>query len=157
VESSTGGKSGLGPPKSPEVELRKELWKAFVQTNVEYYVPKFLEFYLLGKKVSFNFAAFFWAPFWFFYRKMYLYGIAFYLLGLFAGILANIIAGIFGNYIYYEFTEDKVNRALLKARQIGVDPKDLLRVEGGTSVSAVLVALFFTLVLVAFAVLVAVA
>jgi len=149
--------SGTDSQKNPELERRKELWKAFVQTRLEYYIPKFLEFHLLGKRVSFNFAAFFWAPFWFFYRKMYLYGVAFYLLGIFIGIFANIIAGIFGNYIYYEFVEGRVNRVLLKARQLGIEPETLLRAEGGTSVSAVVVALLLTFFLVILMILVAVA
>ena len=46
----------------------------FVQASSKKYLPKFKKF-ANGKKISFNFAAFFFAPYWFFYRKLYKAGI----------------------------------------------------------------------------------
>ena len=46
----------------------------FVQASSKRYLPKFKKF-ANGKKLSFNFAAFFFAPYWFFYRKLYKAGI----------------------------------------------------------------------------------
>lgn len=46
----------------------------FVQANSKKYLPKFKKF-ANGKKLSFNFAAFFFAPYWFFYRKLYKAGV----------------------------------------------------------------------------------
>lgn len=48
----------------------------YTQASVKRYLPKFKKF-AKGKKLSFNFAAFFFAPYWFFYRKMYKAGIFF--------------------------------------------------------------------------------
>lgn len=48
----------------------------FVQASAHRYLPKFKRF-ANGKKLSFNFAAFFFAPYWFFYRKLYKFGIFF--------------------------------------------------------------------------------
>lgn len=51
----------------------------FVQASAHRYLPKFKRF-TSGKKLSFNFAAFFFAPYWFFYRKLYKAGIFFMVL-----------------------------------------------------------------------------
>lgn len=53
----------------------------YVQASSKRYLPKFRKF-SNGKKLSFNFAAFFFAPYWFFYRKLYKAGLFF--LALFA-------------------------------------------------------------------------
>lgn len=42
----------------------------YVQASSRRYLPKFKRF-AKGKKISFNLAAFFFAPYWFFYRKLY--------------------------------------------------------------------------------------
>ena len=49
---------------------------AYTQASSKRYLPKFKKF-AKGKKLSFNFAAFFFAPYWFFYRKMYKAGVFF--------------------------------------------------------------------------------
>lgn len=41
------------------------------------YIPKFYKLEQTGKKVSWNWAAFFFAPYWFFYRKLYALGAIF--------------------------------------------------------------------------------
>lgn len=46
----------------------------FIGTNAMTYISKFKKMQN-GKKLSFNFAAFFFAPYWFFYRKLYKAGI----------------------------------------------------------------------------------
>ncbi len=53
----------IGENKAGDVAL-------FVQASTRRYLPKFKRF-AKGKKLSFNFAAFFFAPYWFFYRKLY--------------------------------------------------------------------------------------
>lgn len=47
----------------------------YVQSNANKYIPKFYKMEKTGKKASFNWAAFFFGPIWFLYRKMYTYGI----------------------------------------------------------------------------------
>lgn len=48
----------------------------FIGTNAMTYISKFKKMQN-GKKLSFNFAAFFFSPYWFFYRKLYKAGIVF--------------------------------------------------------------------------------
>lgn len=43
----------------------------YVQTSARRYIPKFYKMEKNSKKVSWNWAAFFFAPYWYFYRKMY--------------------------------------------------------------------------------------
>ena len=47
----------------------------YVGVKFYYYLPKFMKFAKGESKASLNFAALFFTPFWFFYRKMPLYGI----------------------------------------------------------------------------------
>ena len=49
---------------------------AYVRRNVKRYLPLFKKFEN-GRKISFNFAAFFFGPLWYFFRKMYKFGIIF--------------------------------------------------------------------------------
>lgn len=67
----------------------------FVQTSSRRYLPKFRKI-AQGKKSSFNWAAFFFSPHWFFYRKMYKPGIAF--LAVFATV-SLVISGLFSQEI----------------------------------------------------------
>lgn len=51
----------------------------YVRAAAPRYIPKFRKI-ASGKKISFNWAAFFFSPYWFFYRKIYKAGIIFMLL-----------------------------------------------------------------------------
>lgn len=62
-------------PKELEVGVATEDVADFVQLNAVKYIQNF--FYLKSKKRTFNWAAFFFAPYWFFYRKMYKLGAIF--------------------------------------------------------------------------------
>lgn len=46
----------------------------FIGTGAKFYLPKFIKEEKNGKKLSWNFAAFFFSPYWFFFRKMQLFG-----------------------------------------------------------------------------------
>ena len=59
----------------------------FIGTNAMGYISKFKKMQN-GKKLSFNFAAFFLSPYWFFYRKLYKVGIIFMTAFLAFSILA---------------------------------------------------------------------
>ncbi len=60
----------------------------FVQASAKRYLPKFKKFES-GKKLSFNFAAFFFSPYWFFYRKLYKAGVFFLVAFVTASILLS--------------------------------------------------------------------
>lgn len=67
----------------------------YTQASAHRYLPKFKRFES-GKKLSFNFAAFFFAPYWFFYRKLYKAG-AFFLV---AFVTVSILLSGYSNVIY---------------------------------------------------------
>lgn len=75
----------------------------YVQQSSHRYLPKFKKM-ASGKKLSFNFAAFFFAPYWFFYRKLYKAGAFF--LALFAAV-SLLLSGLSTEIsdASYEFTE----------------------------------------------------
>lgn len=90
----------------------------FVQASAHRYLRKFRRF-ADGKKLSFNFAAFFFAPYWFFYRKLYKAGIFFVVLfatvsmmlsGLSADVsfFTNELLESYGTFDYQNATEDEI-------------------------------------------------
>ena len=64
----------------------------YVQASSRRYIRKFRRFEE-GKKLSFNFAAFFFAPYWFFYRKLYKAGAFFLVAFVTASILLSGMTG----------------------------------------------------------------
>lgn len=61
-------------------------YSEYVGGKFYYYIPKFLRFSKSRSKFSFNFAAFFFSPFWFAYRKMPLYSA----ISVFASVLFGL-------------------------------------------------------------------
>lgn len=55
----------------------------YVQMNAHRYIPKFYKMEKTGSKLSFNWAAFLFSPYWFFFRKMHIIGFVIMLLSLF--------------------------------------------------------------------------
>lgn len=95
-----------------------------VGTNQEYYIPKFQMIKRLDKKTSWNWSAFFFSPFWFIYRKMYVYGVVILLVAFLVSLLdlfflnllvlgAYIILGVFANYIYMLRLEKHTAKVML--------------------------------------------
>lgn len=93
-----------------------------VGTNTEYYMSKFREMNSQGKKTTWNWAAFLITPYWMIYRKMYAYGAAALGVAFFLSLIMNgigsvialgcyIAVGIYGNYIYMKFLENKIKQA----------------------------------------------
>lgn len=64
----------------------------YIQASAHRYIKKFKKFES-GKKISFNFAAFFFAPYWFFYRKLYKAGAFFLVAFVTASILLSGLTG----------------------------------------------------------------
>lgn len=64
----------------------------YVQASAHRYIKKFKKIES-GKKFSFNFAAFFFAPYWFFYRKLYKAGAFFLVAFVTASILLSGLTG----------------------------------------------------------------
>lgn len=68
--------------------VHTNLMGAFIGSSAMKYIEKFKR-YDFGKKISFNFAAFFFSPYWFFYRKQIKPGIIFMTLNLCLSVLAT--------------------------------------------------------------------
>ena len=70
------------PEESPEIQAakreqaRQHLLLRFIGTNTDKYLDSFSRLEG-GRRARFNFAAFFFSPYWFFYRKLYKPGIIF--------------------------------------------------------------------------------
>lgn len=78
ISSDSGRLSLSGPfPPSDEIDgVKTNNIGNFIGANAMTYISKFRKMQN-GKKLSFNFAAFFLSPYWFFYRKLYKAGIVF--------------------------------------------------------------------------------
>lgn len=120
-----------------------------IGTKTEYYLRKFNKFKGQGEKASWNWCAFFVAPYWFIYRKMYGYGAG--ILGVlmllwlidnwFLSLLSlagYIIFAIYGNYIYMQQIDKHANVLLTKS-----EPEKSKYTEkyGGTNAAATVLAI----------------
>jgi len=84
----------------------------YIARNIEYYQHMFSEMRASNKKTSWNWAAFFFAPYWCFYRKLYgigagVLGGAFVLslMGVFGRMLilsGYVVFGIYANHLYMQ-------------------------------------------------------
>ena len=108
-QSQKGFSVSFGPmqftPPDPNEDFDGvEGWKmaAVVRENQFSFMPKFMAFKNGKSKVSFNFFACFLSPYYFFYRKMYLWGI----LGLLVDLLCSI------PNILYMMTNQYLSKAL---------------------------------------------
>ncbi len=61
----------------------------FVQRNADRYIPKFYKMERTGNKISFNWAAFLFGPYWFFYRKLPVIGFVMMIVMLLASIICT--------------------------------------------------------------------
>ena len=101
----------------------------YVQASAHRYIRKFKKFES-GKKFSFNFAAFFFAPYWFFYRKLYKAGAFFLVAFVTASILLSGLAGqvtaaadeytnkIAQTGVYEEMTEEQLEEIAPEVEKI---------------------------------------
>lgn len=115
--------------------------------NSQYYLNQFSKIKMANRKETWNWAAFFLAPYWMIYRKMYSYGIACmvisYVLNLLGpyGRMAQIglwvCAGIYANFVYLLYLETKVNesRSMIEPMK-----SQFLANEGNTNVGAAIAA-----------------
>lgn len=90
AEDTSDSRINLGGPFPLDDEIdgvRTNTVGNFIGTNALSYISKFKKMQS-GNKISFNFAAFFFTPYWFFYRKLYKPGIIFMTSFLALGILA---------------------------------------------------------------------
>lgn len=95
---------------------------------------------------KFNVAAFFFTGYYFFYRKMYLFGILFTILAVVLPLISNIICG----FVFYPLYKSHINKQLNKYKSNSQSPGSLIDIakrKGGTSILAVIIALMILFVI----------
>lgn len=104
----------------------------FVQMNAFKYLQNF--FYQKSGKKTFNWAAFFFAPYWFFYRKLYKLGVIFLAVMLLLSVSFSLIPSVqqFNNDVYdwqnkysdyTSLSEDEAKNAVSEAKNLCADNK----------------------------------
>lgn len=139
-------------PQFYETDVIDDDVKRLVGTKQEFYIPKFSAMKQLNKKATWNWCAFLLSPAWFFYRKMYVYGLIHMVFNLLIGNFLNLVLsiavsaviGVFANYIYMDYLE----KLSLQMKSMPGTAKDAFIAEkGGTSVVAVLISFVISLAL----------
>ncbi|NPA16304.1 DUF2628 domain-containing protein [Persephonella sp.] len=141
-----------------------EKYRLFIGKNADYYIQRFKKFEETGGALSWNWPAFFFGIVWMLYRKMYLYGLIAFLAGGILGMMIAVMSpgnmllaagvqlwlmigfGAFGNYIYYYFVKNQVQRL----ENLYHDPEELKRAlesYGGTNMVAPLLYLLIIFIL----------
>lgn len=106
AEDTSDSRINLGGPFPPDDEIDGVLTNTignFIGANALSYISKFRKMQN-GNKISFNFASFFFTPYWFFYRKLYKAGILFMTAFLALGILAIPSSMEFMDYMQQLYT-----------------------------------------------------
>ncbi|HOD79703.1 MAG TPA: DUF2628 domain-containing protein [Syntrophorhabdus sp.] len=88
-------------------------YAAFIGKNSDKYLTKFKKFSVLGKDnftATWHWPAFFFGPFWMFYRKLYLWAVGALVVEFipWVNLLFWIGWGIVGYYLYYKHTKNKI-------------------------------------------------
>lgn len=132
---------------------------AFVGNKREYYLQKFAKIKSQNTIVSWNWSSFLFSGFWFFYRKMYLYGgiivgvscLSSFINYTFGAVLSSllwIVSGMIGNWLYYKDIEKKAGRLNNLQEQAKTQ---FISKNGGTNTNAVIGAALVYVVLRIFA------
>ncbi|MFI8687609.1 DUF2628 domain-containing protein [Rossellomorea sp. NPDC077527] len=158
-KESNGNHSADKEMDDTPIDLDEELRTSFVHKNVDYYQKKWGKMKQHNKTISWNWVTFFFAPFWFGYRKMYVHvvGIAliYFLMDFLLFFMNDMtpldpgvnfytvpfatVLGLFGNDLYLKHTNrfiDKANRQPMNHEQ----KMTWLKKKGGTSWLGVFIA-----------------
>lgn len=102
----------------------------FIQENVPYYKEKFTIMKKTNNNISWNWSSFFLGAYWTLYRKMYAIAVAIFcvefilsfvpFLGVISWVGYHILMGMYGNYIYLNF----INKKLEEVNYLSNEEKD---------------------------------
>lgn len=92
----------------------------YVQRNADKYIPKFFRMERTGRKLSFNWAAFLFGPYWFFYRKLPVIGFVIMIASLVVSALCTTpdITAAYNEY-YNALTGFMQGSAAITQEQLG--------------------------------------
>ena len=111
-----------------ENSLSEEDFTHFIGKNADKYLLKFRKFNIDGVdkfSVTWHWPAFFFGFLWMLYRKLYLWALVAFAIGIISlqlsdlGLLITIVWGVTGNYIYYKHAKKKIHK--LKTDQPSFD------------------------------------
>lgn len=130
-----------------------------IGTKTEYYIPKFQELRNQQKNTSWNWPAFLVAPYWMIYRKMYGYGASFlaatFIISLIGSGFLSLLSlggyvaiGIFANYIYMKFLEDKSTQC--KAMSEPYKSQFIIKNSGVNTTATILTVIGYTILTIMF-------
>jgi Tfp pilus assembly protein PilE len=130
----------------------------FVGGNAEKYLTKFRKFSVNGQDVfaaTWHWPALLFGFFWFLYRKMYLWALLAFILGMipYVNFAAAIFFGIRGNYMYYQHAKKKLAELQATLPPSGAQRTAMIAKKGGVNV----IAIVLPIVLFVFAILAAIA
>lgn len=80
----------------------------YIQMGANRYIPKFYKAEKTGKKLSFNWAAFLFSPYWFFFRKMNVIGFVIMLVSLFVTGICTTDKVVKASNDYYQAFEQYI-------------------------------------------------
>lgn len=109
------GAAGNVPPDETIDGIPAQSVAAYVRTATQSYVPKFLRMDRTEKRVGWNWAAFFFSPFWFFYRKLYAAG------AVVVSLLLALSVAFAGPLEAYMDAYLRLNEAILQQSQAAAD------------------------------------
>jgi hypothetical protein len=134
---------------------------AFIGNNAHKYLSKFKKFNIAGVDnftVTWHWPAFLIGPFWMLYRKLYLWALIAFVVGIipYVGWLTVIVWGMIGNYLYYKHVKKKISE--LRILQPSSDISITLSQIGGVNrwvvtVAIIISAIVFILIVLAFLIL----
>ena len=108
-----GSLLGPAPCGYATESISHEEFRAFVGNNSQYYLRNFVKFTLTGTDTftpTWNWSAFGCTFIWMLYRKMYVQAAVTFVIFCLPGvnIILHIVAGAFGNYLYYKHAKEKI-------------------------------------------------
>jgi len=141
------------------VPVDEEEFKLFVCERQKYYWLAFKQFEETEKYSRWNWAACLLSPAWFFYRRMYLYGLLSLLVLIASTFLEKIseplafmiqivslpLFGLLGSYFYYTHAKDKIRTIKNTIHDPELQKKKIAEA-GGTSWSAALLTVLAVIV-----------
>ncbi|MCX7760140.1 MAG: DUF2628 domain-containing protein [Hydrogenothermaceae bacterium] len=138
----------------------RDIYRLFVGKSSDYYIQKWEEIESGGNKISWNWSAFFFGLFWLGYRKMYPHAFGLMIFSLIlqyiqkimntdpvivalTNLSISIVLGMFGNYLYYEYTKSKIQEIQTKFEDENMRNLEIVRTGGESLSTAIAIGLMY--------------
>lgn len=138
----------------------RDIYRLFVGKNSDYYIQRWEEMSLSNRKVSWNWAGFFFGIFWLSYRKMYphTFGLMIFsfilqyvqkvmntdpIVVALTNLAISAVIGMFGNYMYYEYTKSKIEEIKREIKDEDQQVLEIVRAGGESLSTAVAIGMMY--------------